>query len=162
MLLWPLSLDDEGCVQMPGCRQLHKHKQAAERERQLEMELLSADPFDMEAQAKIAERIRQQQVEENYQTAYEHTPEVFSQVTMLYVDMEVSNARLLPIAGAHVAAWCTACASRPRQRCILCCLKATPYFAAHGCGGLFSQLELRSPCIARIQWQRESLGFNGT
>ncbi len=53
------------------------------------MELLSADPFDMEAQAKIAERIRQQQVEENYQTAYEHTPEVFSQVTMLYVDMEV-------------------------------------------------------------------------
>jgi hypothetical protein len=27
-------------------------------------------------------------VEENYQTAFEHTPEVFSAVTMLYVDME--------------------------------------------------------------------------
>lgn len=41
---------------------MHEHKQATERERQAEMELLSADPFDVEAQAKIAERIRQQQV----------------------------------------------------------------------------------------------------
>ena len=61
------------------------------------MELLSADPFDPEAQARIAERIRQAQVEENYQTAYEYMPESFSQVTMLYVDMEVkpTSASLL-------------------------------------------------------------------
>ena len=32
-----------------------------EKERQAEMELLNADPFDIEAQAKIAERIRQAQ-----------------------------------------------------------------------------------------------------
>ncbi len=44
------------------CRQIHAHKQATEKERQAEMELLAADPFDMEAQAKIAERIRQAQV----------------------------------------------------------------------------------------------------
>ncbi|CAL8462791.1 g2324 [Coccomyxa elongata] len=74
-------------------RQIDAHKRATERERQAEMELLSADPFDVEAQAKIAERIRQQQVEENYQAAYEHMPEVFSQVTMLYVDMEVNGVQ---------------------------------------------------------------------
>ena len=44
-----------------ACRQLHAHKAAVEKERQAEMELLNADPFDIEAQAKIAERIRQAQ-----------------------------------------------------------------------------------------------------
>ncbi len=50
------------------CRQIHAHREAEGKERQAEMELLSADPFDPEAQARIAERIRQAQVEENYQT----------------------------------------------------------------------------------------------
>ena len=77
-------------------RQIQAHRQAEAKERQAEMELHSADPFDPEAQAKIAERIRQAQVEENYQTAYEYMPESFSQVTMLYVDMEVGLCLLLP------------------------------------------------------------------
>ena len=77
-------------------RQIQAHRQAEAKERQAEMELLSADPFDPEVQAKIAERIRQAQVEENYQTAYEYMPESFSQVTMLYVDMEVGPCLLLP------------------------------------------------------------------
>ena len=72
-------------------RQIHAHREAEAKERQAEMELLSADPFDPEAQARIAERIRQAQVEENYQNAYEYMPESFSQVTMLYVDMEVRS-----------------------------------------------------------------------
>lgn len=76
-------------------RQIQAHRQAEAKERQAEMELLSADPFDPEVQAKIAERIRQAQVEENYQTAYEYMPESFSQVTMLYVDMEVGLCLLL-------------------------------------------------------------------
>ena len=77
-------------------RQIQAHRQAEAKERQAEMELLSADPFDPEVQAKIAERIRQAQVEENYQTAYEYMPESFSQVTMLYVDMEVGLYIRLP------------------------------------------------------------------
>ena len=76
-------------VDAAWCRQIHAHREAEAKERQAEMELLSADPFDPEVQARIAERIRQAQVEENYQTAYEYMPESFSQVTMLYVDMEV-------------------------------------------------------------------------
>ena len=77
-------------------RQIKAHRQAEAKEHQAEMELLSADPFDPEVQAKIAERIRQAQVEENYQTAYEYMPESFSQVTMLYVDMEVGLHLMLP------------------------------------------------------------------
>ena len=53
------------------CRQIHAHREAEAKERQAEMELLSADPFDPEVQTRIAERIRQAQVEENYQNAYE-------------------------------------------------------------------------------------------
>ena len=47
---------------MHQCRLLHEQRGAQERERQAEMELLSADPFDPEVQARIAERIRQAQV----------------------------------------------------------------------------------------------------
>ena len=39
-------------------------------------------------------------MEENYQNAYEHTPELFSSVTMLYVDMEVVCSSL----SLHVSA----------------------------------------------------------
>ena len=45
-----------------------------------------------ELQARIAEYIRQKNIQENYETAYEHNPEVFASVTMLYVNMEVGNS----------------------------------------------------------------------
>ncbi len=43
---------------------------------QAEADLWNADPFDPEAQRRIAERIQQEQVEHNYVTAMEHNPEV--------------------------------------------------------------------------------------
>lgn len=46
-----------------------------ERERMEQMRLLNEDPFNIEAQAKIEEMIRQQSVQENLQFAYEHSPE---------------------------------------------------------------------------------------
>lgn len=48
-------------------------RERAERQRQIQM--LNADPFDIDAQAKIAEIIRQERVMENLQNAMEHNPE---------------------------------------------------------------------------------------
>ncbi|EMC93189.1 hypothetical protein BAUCODRAFT_75539, partial [Baudoinia panamericana UAMH 10762] len=46
-----------------------------ERERQEQMRLLNEDPFNIDAQRKIEEMIRQQAVQDNLQHAYEHNPE---------------------------------------------------------------------------------------
>ena len=43
--------------------------------------LLAADPFDMDAQQRIAENIRMENVETNMRTAMEHNPEAFGQVS---------------------------------------------------------------------------------
>jgi DNA damage-inducible protein 1 len=52
-----------------------------ERERQEQMRLLNEDPFNVDAQRKIEEIIRQQSVQENLQHAYEHNPEGRSKST---------------------------------------------------------------------------------
>lgn len=46
-----------------------------ERERLEQMRLLNEDPFNVDAQRRIEEMIRQQSVQENLQHAYEHNPE---------------------------------------------------------------------------------------
>jgi len=55
----------------------------AELERQREMDRLEANPFDIEAQRKIEEAIRQQAVLENMEHAIEYSPESFGRVVML-------------------------------------------------------------------------------
>lgn len=64
---------------------------AMQQEKQQMEELLMADPFDIEAQKKIEEAIRQQQVLENMEHAMEFSPESFGRVTMLYVNVEVNG-----------------------------------------------------------------------
>ena len=55
--------------------QMRRQQQDIEAEKQRELALLNADPFNVEAQAKIEEMIRQELVIENLQHAMDHTPE---------------------------------------------------------------------------------------
>jgi len=72
-------------------RQTRERHMSAELAQQREIERLNADPFDVEAQRKIEEAIRQQAVMENMEHAIEYSPESFGRVNMLYIDVEVNS-----------------------------------------------------------------------
>jgi hypothetical protein len=47
--------------------------------------------FDMEAQQRIAEHIRLQNIQQNMEHALEYMPEAFGNVVMLYIDCQVNG-----------------------------------------------------------------------
>ena len=90
-------------------------REEAMRARQMEeLALMNADPFDVEAQRKIEERIRRENVEHNLTLAMDETPEVFAQVVMLYVDVEVNGIALKAFvdSGAQMSIMSVGCARR--------------------------------------------------
>ncbi|XP_056853787.1 protein DNA-DAMAGE INDUCIBLE 1-like isoform X2 [Raphanus sativus] len=75
-------------------RSRHRQRSVVHRQKEEELALLYADPFDVEAQKKIEAAIRQKGIDENWEAALEHNPEGFARVIMLYVDMEVNGVPL--------------------------------------------------------------------
>ena len=52
------------------------------------------DEMSPEYQQRLEEHIRQQIIQQNMESAWENSPEVFSDVYMLYVNMQINNIDL--------------------------------------------------------------------
>lgn len=75
---------------------------------------LSSDYFDMEAQKRIAENIRLQNVQQNMESALEYMPEAFGNVVMLYINCQVNghDVKAFVDSGAQMTIMSAACAER--------------------------------------------------
>ena len=67
---------------------MHREQMARAAEHQA---LMNSDPFDVDAQRRIEETIREERVAENLEHAMEYIPESFGSVSMLYVNLKVNG-----------------------------------------------------------------------
>lgn len=75
-----------------------KERMSRNREYQQErMELqrrIEENPFDEEANKKIEEIIRQENVQNNFRMAQDYNPELFDQIDMLYIECEINKVKM--------------------------------------------------------------------
>ncbi|CAL0301754.1 unnamed protein product [Lupinus luteus] len=64
-------------------RMRHRQRDEFKRQKEEELALLYADPFDVEAQKTIEAAIRQKGIDENWEAALEHNPEAFARVAFV-------------------------------------------------------------------------------
>ncbi|KAJ3176185.1 DNA damage-inducible protein 1 [Geranomyces variabilis] len=85
------AMNDPAAFQRMFIELENKRRDIEEQQRQAEEALANADPFDVEAQKRIEEAIRQQNISQNMENAMEYHPESFGRVVMLYIDVEVNG-----------------------------------------------------------------------
>merc|ERR1719259_866349 len=93
---------------------LSSQQKAAEEEERKRMKLLTADPFDAEAQALIQEEINRKNIDANMEAAMEHSPESFGTVQMLYINCSVNGhaVKAFVDSGAQTTIMSVGCAER--------------------------------------------------
>ena len=93
---------------------LETHTRAVREMERERIRMMNANPFDPEYQARIAQTIQQRNIEDNRQAALEFTPESFSRVVMLYLDIKVNGVpvKALVDSGARATVMSERCAER--------------------------------------------------
>ncbi|KAG1539699.1 hypothetical protein G6F46_005873 [Rhizopus delemar] len=76
--------------------QIEQSRRTAEFQK-AQLAALNNDPFDVEAQKRIEDAIRQENIAANLEAAMEYNPESFARVTRLYINVEINNKKLVAL-----------------------------------------------------------------
>jgi DNA damage-inducible protein 1 len=74
-------------------QQLEQSRRQAEQRRSS----IHDDPMDIEAQKRIEDAIRQENIAANLEAAMEYNPESFARVTRLYINVEINHQKLVAL-----------------------------------------------------------------
>ncbi|ORX52210.1 hypothetical protein BCR36DRAFT_445368 [Piromyces finnis] len=72
-------------------KKIEREIQERKRKELEEIQYINENPFDIEAQRKIENAIKKENINRNYEYALEHHPEFFGDITMLYINCKMNN-----------------------------------------------------------------------